>query len=128
MRIQCSNETYNILKASDIFSFECRGNIEVKGKGQMTTWWLTGQKQTMGTSFNSSPQPFRLGPIRQQLSPSSLSSGDILSPNASLGGMKHPFSCSPISTPVKRSCDVLPISITDYSSGQTIFGLSDMDA
>jgi class 3 adenylate cyclase len=29
---------------ADAYVFEKRGEIDVKGKGQMTTWWLTGRK------------------------------------------------------------------------------------
>ncbi|MGB7057082.1 MAG: adenylate/guanylate cyclase domain-containing protein [Geitlerinemataceae cyanobacterium] len=44
-KIQVTEATYQILK--DRFLFETRGEIEVKGKGLMTTYWLLGlQKPT----------------------------------------------------------------------------------
>jgi adenylate cyclase len=41
-RIQVSPETYTRL--SDQFEFECRGPVDVKGKGKITTWLLVGPK------------------------------------------------------------------------------------
>jgi len=40
--IQVSETTYELLK--DHFTLEARGEIEVKGKGLMPTWWLRQQK------------------------------------------------------------------------------------
>lgn len=40
-RIQISDET-RVLLGND-FRCEPRGNISVKGKGEMTTWWLLGE-------------------------------------------------------------------------------------
>ena len=37
-RIQVSRETYEVLK--DKYLFECRGEVKVKGKGKMMTYWL----------------------------------------------------------------------------------------
>jgi adenylate cyclase len=41
-RIQVPNEVYERLK--DQFAFEERGEIEVKGKGLMRTWYLVGRR------------------------------------------------------------------------------------
>ncbi|MGB3266282.1 MAG: adenylate/guanylate cyclase domain-containing protein [Microcoleus sp.] len=41
-RIQVSHYTYNLLH--DKYEFEDRGEIEIKGKGEMRTYWLTGRK------------------------------------------------------------------------------------
>ncbi len=41
-RIQTTPEARAAL--ADAYEFEPRGEIEVKGKGRMTTWWLTGRK------------------------------------------------------------------------------------
>ena len=41
-KIQVTVETYRRLQ--DTYSFEERGKIAVKGKGEMTTYWLTGKK------------------------------------------------------------------------------------
>lgn len=39
-KIQCTAEVVDALK--DRYTFEPRGEVEVKGKGRMPTWWLTG--------------------------------------------------------------------------------------
>ncbi len=41
-RIQISSDTYELLK--DQFDCEPLGNLEVKGKGEMQTWFLLGEK------------------------------------------------------------------------------------
>ena len=33
---------------SDWYEFECRGTVKVKGKGEMTTYWLIGRKEAAG--------------------------------------------------------------------------------
>lgn len=43
MKIQCSDSTYQLLRKHKDFILECRGGVEVKGKGSMMTWWLVGQ-------------------------------------------------------------------------------------
>jgi len=44
-RIQVSREIYETLK--DTFIFEPRDEVEIKGKGKMQTWWLTGRSETL---------------------------------------------------------------------------------
>jgi adenylate cyclase len=41
-RIQVPNDVYERLQAQ--FDFEERGDIDVKGKGVMHTWYLTGRR------------------------------------------------------------------------------------
>ena len=43
MKIQCSDSTYQLLRRHTDFILECRGAVEVKGKGSMMTWWLVGK-------------------------------------------------------------------------------------
>ena len=45
MKIHMSQDTYELLKNLDVFTTDARGQIEVKGKGKMNTYWLTGRKQ-----------------------------------------------------------------------------------
>ncbi|KAM3185652.1 hypothetical protein ACTXT7_005949 [Hymenolepis weldensis] len=42
-KIHCSDATHTILQNLGGFLFEERGTIEVKGKGTMRTWWVTGR-------------------------------------------------------------------------------------
>ncbi|VDL91514.1 unnamed protein product [Schistocephalus solidus] len=42
-KIHCSDATHEILKKLGGFLFQERGTIDVKGKGAMRTWWVTGR-------------------------------------------------------------------------------------
>jgi guanylate cyclase len=42
-KIQVTEKTHSLIK--DEFVFEKRGSIEIKGKGEMNTWFLMGQKE-----------------------------------------------------------------------------------
>lgn len=50
MRIQCSNSTYQILKKTGGFTLECRGTVNVRGKGMMMTWWVMGEDDSPSLS------------------------------------------------------------------------------
>jgi guanylate cyclase len=50
-RIQVTLPTYELLK--DEFELERRGTIEVKGKGEMETWYLLGKSETANESQSS---------------------------------------------------------------------------
>nr|XP_026486999.1 guanylate cyclase 32E [Vanessa tameamea] len=43
-RIHVSNETYKLLKQHGGYQFKERGIINIKGKGDMKTWWLIGEE------------------------------------------------------------------------------------
>ncbi|KAJ7420575.1 hypothetical protein BTVI_20839 [Pitangus sulphuratus] len=43
-KIHISSATYEALLADDAYEIELRGEIEVKGKGKMKTYWLLGNK------------------------------------------------------------------------------------
>ncbi|XP_025067204.1 receptor-type guanylate cyclase gcy-22-like isoform X2 [Alligator sinensis] len=43
-KIHISSATYHALLAHDAYEIELRGEIEVKGKGKMKTYWLLGNK------------------------------------------------------------------------------------
>ena len=53
--IQITRETYELLKAE--FVCEHRGTIEVKGKGEMETWYLVGPRSVDRGPDQESPQP-----------------------------------------------------------------------
>ncbi len=48
-RIQVTEETYRRLSLTH--SFECRGQIDIKGKGPMTTYFLIGRQQGGASSM-----------------------------------------------------------------------------
>ncbi|WAQ95151.1 ADCY1-like protein [Mya arenaria] len=62
--IQTTEEIRNSL--CDWYQFECRGTVRVKGKGEMTTYWLKGRKVAPG---QPSPRPFT-GPEVSKAAPS----------------------------------------------------------
>ncbi|KAJ6225324.1 hypothetical protein RDWZM_003869 [Blomia tropicalis] len=43
--IQCTEEVHQLLKSYP-YEFQCRGTVNVKGKGEMTTYFLLGKKST----------------------------------------------------------------------------------
>ena len=43
---QVTEEVYDILKNAQAYEFNCRGKIKVKGKGDMTTYFLTDRRAT----------------------------------------------------------------------------------
>ncbi|RMB92451.1 hypothetical protein DUI87_31093 [Hirundo rustica rustica] len=40
LKIQCSSSAYQLLEQIGEYVFICRGNLQVKGKGDMVTYWL----------------------------------------------------------------------------------------
>jgi adenylate cyclase len=55
-KIQVAPSTYELLK--DRFDFDARGPIEVRGKGEMHTWYLIGGK---GSAKATPPSPTKVG-------------------------------------------------------------------
>ncbi|XP_047529758.1 guanylate cyclase 32E-like [Vanessa atalanta] len=50
-RIHVSNETYKLLKQHGGYQFKERGIINIKGKGDMKTWWLIGEEHERRRKF-----------------------------------------------------------------------------
>ncbi|KFP12961.1 Atrial natriuretic peptide receptor 2, partial [Egretta garzetta] len=44
LKIQCSSSAYQLLEQLGEYVLVCRGNLQVKGKGDMITYWLEGKK------------------------------------------------------------------------------------
>ncbi|XP_030640212.1 atrial natriuretic peptide receptor 2-like [Chanos chanos] len=44
LKIQCSGSTADLLHTLGGYVLTCRGSLNVKGKGEMTTWWLGAKK------------------------------------------------------------------------------------
>ncbi|CAG9093024.1 unnamed protein product [Plutella xylostella] len=49
-RIHVSDDTYRLLKAHGGYHFKERGIINIKGKGEMRTWWLVSEDHERRTS------------------------------------------------------------------------------
>ncbi|NWR37655.1 ANPRB protein, partial [Tachuris rubrigastra] len=60
LKIQCSSSAYQLLAQIGEYVLVCRGNLQVKGKGDMITYWLEGKKasalQKTITSTSVTPQ------------------------------------------------------------------------
>ncbi|XP_053159133.1 atrial natriuretic peptide receptor 1-like isoform X2 [Hemicordylus capensis] len=60
LKIQCSSNTYQLLEQIGEYILVCRGNLQVKGKGDMITYWLEGKKagaiQKKALSISAAPQ------------------------------------------------------------------------
>ncbi|XP_076462188.1 atrial natriuretic peptide receptor 1-like [Babylonia areolata] len=54
MKIHMSESTTNILRAFGSFEILQRGNVEIKGKGTMTTYWLIGERPCAETDLSPS--------------------------------------------------------------------------
>ncbi|KAH0628370.1 hypothetical protein JD844_009443 [Phrynosoma platyrhinos] len=55
LKIQCSSNTYQLLEQIGEYILVCRGNLQVKGKGDMITYWLEGKKPGTLRKKASSP-------------------------------------------------------------------------
>ena len=53
LKIHMSGATANLLDKFQTFEIEERGELEVKGKGKMTTYWLTGEVKEKGEDTDS---------------------------------------------------------------------------
>ncbi|XP_076759178.1 atrial natriuretic peptide receptor 1 isoform X3 [Xylocopa sonorina] len=60
LMIHVSPKTKEILDTFGTFELTCRGEVTLKGKGTMTTYWLIGEKPVVPTS--SVPQPTIVSP------------------------------------------------------------------
>ncbi|XP_072314801.1 atrial natriuretic peptide receptor 1-like [Eucyclogobius newberryi] len=47
LKIQCSSSTFFLLEEIGGYVLECRGTMQVKGKGDMVTYWLEGTKSDL---------------------------------------------------------------------------------
>ncbi|XP_063810516.1 atrial natriuretic peptide receptor 1-like [Pseudophryne corroboree] len=59
LKIQCSSSTYDFLKQIGGYKLVCRGMLSIKGKGDMTTYWLEGKTGT--STRNISPNASAVG-------------------------------------------------------------------
>ncbi|XP_071451572.1 atrial natriuretic peptide receptor 1 [Hetaerina americana] len=133
LKIHVSPSTKEVLDTFGTFKLDLRGEVEMKGKGKMTTYWLTGENTivpqdanrsapltNLGTKedseSNSGPtcnhtaaagtqrcDPVGKSPAPPQPSPLHASYKVTLSPTSSLGSSHHFRGASSPCTPAKMS-------------------------
>ncbi|XP_076019064.1 atrial natriuretic peptide receptor 1 [Genypterus blacodes] len=59
LKIQCSSSVFYLLEEIGGYMLECRGTLQVKGKGDMVTYWLEGKKMSL-TGKDLSPDGAKL--------------------------------------------------------------------
>ncbi|XP_078070174.1 atrial natriuretic peptide receptor 1 [Mustelus asterias] len=58
LKIQCSSSTSSLLKQFGGYVLTCRGPLQIKGKGDMVTYWLEGKEgSSSSTSVNVPSKP-----------------------------------------------------------------------
>ncbi|XP_067838451.1 atrial natriuretic peptide receptor 1-like [Heptranchias perlo] len=58
LKIQCSSSTNSLLEQFGGYILACRGALQIKGKGDMVTYWLEGkQSSSSNTSANTPTNP-----------------------------------------------------------------------
>eukprot|EP00095_Tigriopus_kingsejongensis_P012404 snap_masked-scaffold755_size101758-processed-gene-0.9 protein:Tk12404 transcript:snap_masked-scaffold755_size101758-processed-gene-0.9-mRNA-1 annotation:"adenylate cyclase" len=69
---QCTEDLYEILK-NHAYEFQCRGKVKVKGKGEMTTYFLTNRRAPSTMRMDDLMQPYaqpqRVGPNQAMVPP-----------------------------------------------------------
>lgn len=61
---QVTEEVYQVLRNRP-YQFQCRGKVKVKGKGDMTTFFLIDRKEPATIKAEESPQPPKIPPHHQ---------------------------------------------------------------
>ncbi|XP_050719596.1 Ca(2+)/calmodulin-responsive adenylate cyclase-like isoform X3 [Eriocheir sinensis] len=65
---QVTEEVYQVLRNRP-YQFQCRGKVKVKGKGDMTTFFLIDRKEPATIKAEESPQPPKIPPHHQNYAP-----------------------------------------------------------
>ncbi|NWZ31205.1 ANPRB protein, partial [Asarcornis scutulata] len=68
LKIQCSSSAYQLLEQIGEYVLVCRGNLQVKGKGDMVTYWLEGKKVSATQKEVPSPSMTLQDPNRTSFS------------------------------------------------------------
>ncbi|KAL4222045.1 Adenylate cyclase type 1 [Mactra antiquata] len=77
---------------SDWYEFECRGTVKVKGKGEMTTYWLKGRKSASGLPSPRPQNSITDGSLSSPTNPPREKKGFFsrqMSTDSGKGGAKH---------------------------------------
>ena len=67
---QVTEDVYQVLNKARAYEFQCRGKIKVKGKGEMTTYFLTGRRAASTMRMDDLMLPMQMQQqqlIQQQL-------------------------------------------------------------
>lgn len=80
---QVTEEVYQVLRNRP-YQFQCRGKVKVKGKGDMTTFFLIDRKEPATIKAEESPQPPKIPPHHQNY-------GEYQNPGQSLHLVNHIF-------------------------------------
>ncbi|KAL6758784.1 adenylate and guanylate cyclase catalytic domain-containing protein [Haematococcus lacustris] len=108
--VHISQHTYSLIAHLPAFQFSCRGSMEIKGKGQMTTWWVEPKGSRGSAKLRSLPTTPLPAPPRQGppiLSPSTdgqlagIEFGDGVDEEGVLGA---PAPCSTPAAPSLSPC------------------------
>jgi len=65
-----TEDVYQVLNKARAYEFQCRGKIKVKGKGEMTTYFLTGRRAASTMRMDDLMLPMQMQQqqlIQQQL-------------------------------------------------------------
>lgn len=69
MKIQISQTTEGILRYLGSFTIEYRGAVQIKGKGEMNTYWLIGERQgDLGLPTGDLVRPNKTPPLAADMS------------------------------------------------------------
>uniref|UniRef100_A0A3B3TD00 Guanylate cyclase n=1 Tax=Paramormyrops kingsleyae TaxID=1676925 RepID=A0A3B3TD00_9TELE len=78
LKIQCSSSTFCLLEEIRGYVLICRGLLQVKGKGDMVTYWLEGKQGGAGDQDGSSKRPAAPESEKQCTSSPLLPNSDLL--------------------------------------------------
>ncbi|XP_043530104.1 atrial natriuretic peptide receptor 1-like [Chiloscyllium plagiosum] len=55
LKIQCSSSTNSLLEQIGGYVLTCRGTLQIKGKGDMVTYWLEGKQSSSSSTSENTP-------------------------------------------------------------------------
>ena len=61
-----TEDVYQVLNKARTYEFQCRGKIKVKGKGEMTTYFLTGRRAASTMRMDDLMMPLQQQQQQQQ--------------------------------------------------------------
>ncbi|KAK3911863.1 Atrial natriuretic peptide receptor 1 [Frankliniella fusca] len=90
LRIHVSQATKTILDTFETFELECRGEVEMKGKGRQVTYWLLGERKPPATASTAAPTGAAALPAAAAAAPAAsapaATPASVTTPTGSAGG------------------------------------------